>query len=161
MQWSGLPAYVYRTLLRRCRGVRAIGYDDAVQEGYVALLKAAELWDPDRGPTFAGYAIRAIVNQLLDAADRWVTQVPLNGLGRDAPDASAPPRDRLDADLEARLARALARLESREAEVVARCIQEGEPLRTVAARWRTSRQFVVYIKGQALARLRRAFGLED
>ncbi len=44
----------------RCRalGVRRVGpsWDDCVQEGNVALLKAAERFEPERGNTFEAYA---------------------------------------------------------------------------------------------------------
>lgn len=51
---------------------RYVGYEDhedLMQEGFLGLLKAAELWEPDGGASFAGYAfhwIRAAMKNYID-----------------------------------------------------------------------------------------------
>lgn len=50
--------------------------EDAVQEGYLALIRAAELWRDDGRATFATYAKRAIVNWLRRSrALRWPSHI--------------------------------------------------------------------------------------
>ncbi len=42
--------------LRMLEGVARLGMDDAFQEGFIGLMRAAELWDESRGVPFVPYA---------------------------------------------------------------------------------------------------------
>lgn len=62
-----LPHYVIKRLLHsRPYNLRHLGLEDAAQIGYVALLRAADLWNPERGITFSTYACRAIFSAIVD-----------------------------------------------------------------------------------------------
>ena len=43
-------------------------YEDAVQEGFIGLMDAAEKWDDDNEASFATYASYRILGSILDAA---------------------------------------------------------------------------------------------
>ncbi len=45
--------------------------DDAIGEGYLALVKAARIFNPARGIKFSTYAMRAIKTEVAHAAERW------------------------------------------------------------------------------------------
>lgn len=45
--------------------------DDAIGEGYLALVRAARAFDPKRGIKFSSYAMPAISRQVYNAANRW------------------------------------------------------------------------------------------
>ncbi len=49
---------------------RRVSIDDLIQEGRMALLHSADLWDPDRGTQFWTYARPAIIRWMV----RWMTQ---------------------------------------------------------------------------------------
>jgi DNA-directed RNA polymerase specialized sigma24 family protein len=182
LQWANLPAYVYRKKLRHCPSVRALGCEDAVQEGYVALIRAAELWPHEHRHGFAGYAIRAIIRQLFKAATGLI-KVPqrarapgacavlaaaarraancrsFSALSRGRPfDMATPqtPRDRSGGPLAERAEQALAQLQGQRAEVVARCVLAGESLAAVARAWGCAPHRVARCKEAALAQVRRA-----
>jgi RNA polymerase sigma factor (sigma-70 family) len=74
-QWLFLPARVFRSLSHIPR-VRTMGKDEAEQIGFVAMIRAAELWD-DRREKFVTYAYRCIYCQLMqNASDQGVIHVP-------------------------------------------------------------------------------------
>ncbi len=45
--------------------------DDAIGEGFLALVRAARAFDPKRGIKFSSYAMPAISRQVHNAASRW------------------------------------------------------------------------------------------
>ncbi len=76
-QWSGLPDHALTDTPVGRVAAKVLGHDEARQEGFMALLRAAELYDPTRkinkpssvhhGKTtqFHSYAMRAINNKLI------------------------------------------------------------------------------------------------
>lgn len=67
VKWMGLPLKVYQKMLHLTT-VRRMGGDEAKGVGTLALLKAAETWDPERGVPFKNYACFVIRNEILSAA---------------------------------------------------------------------------------------------
>lgn len=55
MQWEGLPHFVAVGMWRTKR-VRNMDFDDAVQAGFLGLIRAAELFDESKGVKFVTYA---------------------------------------------------------------------------------------------------------
>src|SRR6185295_16244465 len=66
MQWQHLPAWAAKKLWR-LEAVKRFGFKDAVQAGFLGLIRAAEIWDRARGIKFKTYASRAILNTILTA----------------------------------------------------------------------------------------------
>ncbi len=76
-QWSGLPDHALTDTPVGRVAAKLLGHDEARQEGFVALLRAAELYDPTRKidkpssvhhgkvTQFHSYALRAINNKLI------------------------------------------------------------------------------------------------
>ncbi|MBX9580352.1 MAG: hypothetical protein K2X87_08600, partial [Gemmataceae bacterium] len=56
-----------------------LGRADLIQEGFLALLRAAELFDPGQGRSFADYANQRVWVRVRRAAARgaWLIQVPI------------------------------------------------------------------------------------
>jgi RNA polymerase sigma factor (sigma-70 family) len=70
LEWLDLvPWAIYEKRPRLSRIARLLGYQDAMQEGRLALLRAAELWDSGKG-TFSTYAVKCIRCRLLGKAER-------------------------------------------------------------------------------------------
>src|SRR5262245_13792607 len=63
-----LAPYVVRRFMSRYRVPAALGMetDDLISEAFLALCRAADLWDPSRGK-FSTYAVAAIHNWLFNA----------------------------------------------------------------------------------------------
>lgn len=55
---------------RLLKSSNSYGYDDAVQDGFIALLRAAETFDPSRGYLFTTYANTVIRRAIREAAIR-------------------------------------------------------------------------------------------
>jgi RNA polymerase sigma factor for flagellar operon FliA len=55
------------TAARRTKPWTVFDRDDAWSEGVIGLLEAAERWDPDRGVTFATFAMQRIRGAVVDA----------------------------------------------------------------------------------------------
>lgn len=49
--------------------------DDAIGEGMLGLVKAAQLFDPERGTQFSTLAVKSIRMHILNMIDREITQV--------------------------------------------------------------------------------------
>lgn len=67
VKWLGLPLKVYGKMTHLST-VRKMGGDDAKGAGALALLRAAETWDPNRGVPFQSYASFLIRNEILSSA---------------------------------------------------------------------------------------------
>jgi DNA-directed RNA polymerase specialized sigma subunit len=66
LQWLYLPRRILTDLLRRRPlplGAMGVDRDDLEQQAFLALLKAASTWDPDRG-AFPSFAWRCIHREL-------------------------------------------------------------------------------------------------
>ncbi len=63
-QWMGLPKHVVHKKLQGHPVIKSIGVDDAVSIGTLALIRAAELWEPDRNILFKTYAMQSIINRI-------------------------------------------------------------------------------------------------
>lgn len=73
----GLVGKMYNLVAKRNKLVLRMGFDDAAQEGYVILCRAAQLFDPSRGSQFSTYACNAIYQGLEAAAARHLlTPIP-------------------------------------------------------------------------------------
>ena len=56
--------------MSRIRCVKRLGQEDASQAGFLALIRAAEQWDPKRGIAFSTYACNAIWKAIMDACSQ-------------------------------------------------------------------------------------------
>jgi RNA polymerase sigma factor (sigma-70 family) len=172
--------WVVNRLLPHSPGLQRLGFDDACQVGYLGLIRAAELWAPQRG-TFSTYAVRAIRRRLLHAAlcSGGVIRVPSwvhrSGAGRCYADAEranrfgplpedvlgleSPAASTLDAseDVAAAIS-ALDRLPRRQADIVRRVVMHGESCAAVARDFGLTRERVRQLKVAGLMALRSAFG---
>ncbi len=68
LQWKNLVGFVIKEKLKDCSIVRRIGDEEAISLGYVGLIRAAELYDPNRGTKFSTYAVACIRNYILQHA---------------------------------------------------------------------------------------------
>lgn len=86
------------TLARRLakRLPPTVSVDDVASEGYLALLKAAQRYDPTTGVPFGAYARRRITGALLDALR---AMDPLSRLHRAAVTAGATPWEEVSLDV--------------------------------------------------------------
>lgn len=84
----------FQPLLRSvARLYRGVSYDDALQEGYVALLRAIQDYDVGRGIAFAGFAARRVHGDVRTAMRReWrnADRVVLNPDGHEEHDGQTP-----------------------------------------------------------------------
>lgn len=71
MKYERLPYYVAGRMWKS-KLIRNLGYDDAVQIGYIKLIRAAELWEEGRGVEFMTYAYRSIQLGIYCAALRSI-----------------------------------------------------------------------------------------
>lgn len=59
--WAGVRGFVAQKAMRKMRAYRyantdaAVDVDDLIQEGFIAMLEAAETYQPDRGMSFLGW----------------------------------------------------------------------------------------------------------
>lgn len=87
VRWSRLPRYVYARL-RKCgqlHNVSMMPQDEAVAVGLLTLVRAADRWDPDRGP-FPKYAFVAVARDLIRRSAREsVVHVPERAARSSAP----------------------------------------------------------------------------
>lgn len=65
-----LVLFAIRQLWRR-NPIVSLLEDDAIGEGFLALVKAARAFKPERGVKFNTYAMRTINNEVRKAAARW------------------------------------------------------------------------------------------
>ncbi len=65
----GLVGFVIKRMKNHLSCCRA-EIDEAVSEGYLALIKAAEGWDPNYGVKFSTYAVKCLMTHLADCFNR-------------------------------------------------------------------------------------------
>jgi RNA polymerase sigma-70 factor (ECF subfamily) len=163
-------------LVRRLGGV-----DDVIQTACLALVRAAELWDPARGAfaAYAGACMRGVILQAARAADlirvpdslrrgaraaarrrlRVARLAPAGPPEEGVPEPAAPPGPDLAeaeerAALLGRLRAALPGLPERERAAVLLCDLGGLRQEEAGRRLGCSKQWVCALRGQARARLR-------
>lgn len=178
-QWSGIPSFVVWRLysLLTQNGVPP---DDAEQEGYLALLRAAELWEEGRGVQFNSYAIRAVTHRVYDFCTRdRLVHVPRHPPLRYAAQASRAltVRDiddcanslavddqgargtRFEADEYERLRAAVRQLPEAQRRVIALRYDEELTLAAAGRRLGVSRERVRQVQAEALRSLRALMGV--
>ncbi len=131
-------------------------YDDVLQEGAVALLRAAEYFDPSRGVKFSTYATRAIWGQVarfLQAEGRRPMTLPF-GPESEPADGRPGPGEGVDADLPGRVEAALARLPERHRHVIQARFWGGKTLAEAGAELRVTRERARQLEALGLAELR-------
>ena len=164
LQYSKLPGYVVNRLWKCYTAVRKLGYDDAVQIGYVTLLRAAELWEEDRNVSFMTYAYSAIRRGIYDAVrcksksndpleTAWsFTQKNDDGTTRDNLLPSIRDRDRL---MDREAIDMLRILPERMRTIVWRTVVEGQSYKILSQHYKISCERVRQIRKTALQRLAR------
>jgi RNA polymerase sigma factor (sigma-70 family) len=146
-----LPAWVYLRLRRRWWPVARLGYDDATQAGFLALIRAAELWQPELGK-FSAYAVTSIRRKMLQEALK-----PGLCCERLPEEESLPERaatEPLSAHECQRVRAAVAALPPRLRAVVEGWVNEGQANRATGRALGVSRQRVHQLRQEALADLR-------
>jgi RNA polymerase sigma factor (sigma-70 family) len=146
-----LPAWVYLKMRRRWWPVARLGYDDATQAGFLVLIRAAELWQPQRG-SFSTYAVTSIRRRLLHEALK--PQLRCARLPDDENLPAPPAAEPLSANECNRVRAAVAALPPRLRAVVEGWVQEGRPNRGTGRALGVSRQRVYQLRREALADLR-------
>jgi RNA polymerase sigma factor (sigma-70 family) len=151
LQHHRLPAWVYRKLRRRCGSVARMGYDDAIQAGFLALIRAAELWKPELGK-FTTYAVPSIRRKLLQEALKPRLRC------KRLPDSERLPErpavEPLSANERQRVRAAVAALPQPLRTVVECWVTEGQINRVTRLALGVSRQRVHQLRQTALADLR-------
>jgi RNA polymerase sigma factor (sigma-70 family) len=146
-----LPAWVYQQLRRRWGPVARLGYQDATQAGFLALIRAAELWEPQLG-TFSTYAVTGIRRKILQEALK-----PGLRCERLADDECVPERpavEPLSASECQRVRAAIAALPPRLRAVLEGWVNERQTNRVSGLALGVSRQRVHQLRQEALADLR-------
>jgi RNA polymerase sigma factor (sigma-70 family) len=146
-----LPAWVYRKLRRRWWPVARLGYDDATQAGFLALIRAAELWQPQRG-RFTTYAVTSIRRRMLQEAAKPRLRCERLPDGEGLP--GRPAAEPLSANECRRVRAAVAALPPHLRAVVEGWVTEGRPSRAAGRALGVSRQRVHQLRREALADLR-------
>lgn len=153
-RWFALPRWAANRW-RHTDTVRKLGgVEDAESIGHLALIRAAELWDPSRGVAFNSYAVRCIFCEFMH-------QVELKHY-RDSDNAmlfgELPPTEgrRLPVGGDAiDVQDAMARLPPRLAWILRRRYYDGATLGTIGGEMGTSGAMVGQLHKRALAALRR------
>lgn len=78
VQFIHLPAHVYLKLMNRSSVFR-LGRQEAINYGNVALVHAADHWDPSKGTAFISYAYTCILKEIVARALEFHTiiRIPL------------------------------------------------------------------------------------
>jgi RNA polymerase sigma factor (sigma-70 family) len=166
-----LAPYCVRRFLGRYRVPPALGLemDDLVSESLVALCRAAEKWEPERG-TFATYAGAAIHNWLLkvcrlnrgslvDRVEFVSLYTPVGESGDDSlgdvlPDSGPLLDDQVcQSELRASLREAIAELPDRDRGII-QDLLGGSTVAGIARSYGCSRQRIDQIQSRAVRRLR-------
>jgi RNA polymerase sigma factor (sigma-70 family) len=174
--------------MRRHPAVARMGFEDAVQAGFLGLLRAAELWDDSRGVLFLTYAYQSVKMSILKAAlGNSLIAIPLwVFLREDGKRHQAAVRralhllslferedkygrvwepadrfDRFDRCEYLTAADALDGLPPLEQDVIRQCVMDGQTLSSVGRRLGVSKEWVRQIRERGLARLRRKLGVPE
>ena len=172
-QFRYLPAHVLARTRRPC-SCTAEDLEDALQEGFLGLMRAAELWEPARGTKFGTYAFTAVQNRII----RYFRSVGLiripDHLWKDGPgqrprrlgddrflldiaDDSADPAAVSDQAL--LLEQALAVLTTAERRLLERHYIKGETFASMGSRWGVTRQRIEQKVKAVLRKVRAELGV--
>jgi RNA polymerase sigma factor (sigma-70 family) len=151
LEHQRLPAWVFNKLRRRWWPVARLGFDDATQAGFLALIRAAELWQPERGP-FSTYAVTSIRRKMLNEALK--PELRCERLPEDEGLPERPAAEPLSASECQRVRAAVAALPAHLRAVVEGWVMEGQPNRVTGLALGVSRQRVHQLRREALADLR-------
>src|SRR5438552_4558825 len=173
-----LAPYCVRRFLSRYRipGVLGLDTEDLVSEAFLALCRAAEMWDPERG-AFSTYAVVAINNWLINVCklDRASIRTEIEVLSLDTPVGEAeeerlgdllPDQGRgledmvLSRSLADDLRAAVRELPDRDRAVMTALLQ-GETPSDLARAYGCSRQRIEQIQSRAFRRLKNRLGHLD
>jgi RNA polymerase sigma factor (sigma-70 family) len=132
--------------------------EDAASECDLALIKAADLWRPDGGRTFAGYALKAMFNHLLNVSKKQRRSCTAYNLDagfdwQPDPRQCDPALVAMDRAEVGRLHDAIKRLDTRARQVILARVQ-GERPKAIAARFGVTRQRIEQIEERARLELR-------
>ena len=130
---------------------------DLVQEGMLALIRAADRFDPDRELRFSTYAYHRIHGQMVNLLERSERRAPIPVPDEWLTTAQPEEDDRQDwLDV----ADSIARLQGREAAVVSALFFDGKEPRDVAAEQRMDISHVYRLRRTAVAKIRAWLGLD-
>lgn len=174
LQWRYLPHHVVERVAPK--GLRKVDYEEAEEQGFLALIRAAETWRDNGGAAFNTYCFRSIAlwvarhlrhrglihvpeNALREQAKKWSKECCKKASrfctlpeGFDIPKAEE--REQVDFDEVELLQAALAELSDRERMIVVGYVGEGRTLLSLGKELNISRERVRQIKDEALCRLR-------
>lgn len=129
---------------------------DMIQEGMLALIRAVDSFDPERGYKFTTYAYHKIhgqiVNMLVRSEGKAPVPVPDEYLNVSYDDDNGD--DWIDAEA------AIRRLEGREAEVLSAIYFEGKKAKDIAEQTRLDISHIYRLRRNAITRIRGWLGLE-
>jgi RNA polymerase sigma factor (sigma-70 family) len=186
LKFKHLPARV-AARMRRHPAVVRMGFEDAVQAGFLGLLRAAELWDDSRGVLFLTYAYQSVKMSILKAAlGNSLIAIPLwvflRADGKRHQEAVRralrwlslfegedkfrcwEPAERyecIDRCDYLTAADALEGLPPLERDVIRRCVMDGQTLSSVGRHLGVSKEWVRQLRERGLARLRRRLGVPE
>lgn len=157
-----VPWALYEVRPRLYHLARQIGWDDAQQEGIVALFRVAEMWDPSMG-ALSSYAKPSIRRQIVKAAFLWrrdpshEPEVPVSALADTCvPFADEPdPEDvAMEAETESILHGIMTQIPQRHREILRRRYWGEQSLRLVGEGFGLTRARIGILEQKALAFLR-------
>ena len=138
--------------------VRPSSYQDLVQEGMMALIRAVDRFEPERGLRFTTYAFHRIRGQMINYLQRSESRAPIpvedellavdDGFSPDAFDTVLAVLEEMK------------RLPAREEEVLKAMLIEGMEARDVARERGIDVSHVYRLRRSAIAKLRKCLGPE-
>ncbi len=134
-------------------------YQDLIQEGMMALIKAVDRFEPSRNNRFVTYGFYRIKGQMTNFLQRVEAKAPLPV--DDSETVTPDPFDVGSLDWRICLLEGIEALSSREGEVIKALVLEGRKAREYADSIGMDVSNVYRIQRQALARLRAWLELED
>lgn len=82
-RWGGKLAEFFRKMLGMDIFATSAAIDDLIQAGNMALLRAAERYEPNKAPAFLAFAKKIVLNAMRTEAKREYTESPLRLLESD------------------------------------------------------------------------------
>jgi RNA polymerase sporulation-specific sigma factor len=139
--------------------VRPDVYPDIIQEGMVALLKAVDNFDPQRGIKFSTYAFYRIKGHMVNYIQRKEARSPLPVEIED--DLLSDPRGPELVESMIALGEGMERLPEREAQIISEVVLHGQKVKDVAKRRGMDISHVYRLKRKAVASLKEWMGLDN